>query len=189
MKRATAILLPVLATGVAACGSGNKSQADVPAMTNAQSKPQPTAPAAPKPVAKANAAPKTAGHRADKASRSRSRAHSKAKSKAKPLPTTIAPLPERANYTFAVNGKEILPPGGFVPAGAPFNLVLNSVDGKAHTVKLQSPTQRTIQVEAKHPGKISFGGLAPGKYVLQLDGTKAVATLVAINVPIKKPKS
>jgi len=98
-------------------------------------------------------------------------------------------LPAHAEYRFAVNTKAILPAGGFVPAGAPFDLVLASVDGKSHTVQLRTPAQRTVQVGAKQPGKISFGGLAPGRYVLSLDGTKAQATLVAIKVPTTNGKS
>ncbi|HEY3021574.1 MAG TPA: hypothetical protein VGJ32_15360 [Solirubrobacteraceae bacterium] len=185
MKRAAALLLPVLATGLAACGSGNNSQADVPAMTNAQSKPE-AVPAAPKPAATPKASRgKTTGHRGTKTSPSRRGARAKAKA----MPTTPAPLPAHAQYRFGVNAKAILPAGGFVPAGAPFELVIASVDGKSHTVQLRSPTQRTIQVDPKNPGKLSFGGLAPGRYELQLDGAKAKATLVAIKVPTTDPKS
>lgn len=187
MKLATCLVLPAAVLGLAACGSSKpstpaSSSAEVPGMSGQTQRDKapaakPAAPAKPRSEARsAKVAP-----RAGRSSSSDKSSRHAARTKSSGTPVNNLPASAR-QYPLIVTAKGITPVvmgGDVVPARVPFALLLASADGKSHTVTLSKPVERRINVVPNHPGRISFGGLAPGRYTLRVDGTNLKTTLQA----------
>jgi hypothetical protein len=183
MKNIARLLLPVLAVGIAACGSSKPSQpasssAEVPGM------PRQTQSEAATPKPSATSQTRSAKRSADAARPSSS--HSRRAARPTAGVGAVSKLPASTRqYPLIVTAKGITPAvmgGDVVPARVPFSLMLVSADGKSHTVTLAEPAQRSVKVVPNHPGRISFQGLAPGRYALRIDGTNLQTTLKAADM-------
>jgi hypothetical protein len=178
MKLATVALLPVLATALAACGSTTTSERTDASAAPAQIVAGPTAlkAATPKEAAalrKANAAIQ----KAEANAKSRSQGAT-ATQPARGATTASAALRQSTGFGVGSGGIFAIAPS--VNAGAPFVVALVSLDGKAHTVKLGTPTSRTVNVPAQRTATIKFPAIAAGKYSLELDGKRVAATLSVV---------
>ena len=77
----------------------------------------------------------------------------------------------RLPATFRVGGGGRLdPPVISSPASLAIQLTVVSGDGKSHRALLRTPTPHALSVPAGGRATVLIGGLAPGHYVLTIDG-------------------
>lgn len=182
MKIATRTLLPAGVLLLAACGSGktSSSSTDRAGATpkSAASKAASDA-VAPTPEDKTTGTDKRPSRSRSGSGSSGSGAKSAPVDRFSGLTKSRAPrkakngggiaLPNRSEL--GVTSSTVYPAAAVVGAGARFDVLLSSFDGKRHTVKLATPTPRTVIVpaDAKHPAQVSFPALRAGVYHVEVE--------------------